>query len=460
MANGVAGDSGSKKKKYQLRRLKQFKSQESVLRTMYLESKGFQTIFSYGMACIHTFILIQGLVYFVDRELLRQDMEFMHWSFIQSFPAFAYSWSQLFILTSLVHPLERVTSSGFLPLPLYVLILMGYFVVTTYLTVTTTNLSSALFAAIASEHLRFMMKVLAYVISKSKQHSDPKDTPAAVVTSNNNGPSAIKTPFTHFVYFLFAPTNVYRESYPRTGRTDWKRVAMLSYFFLLQIFVLVISVRHWILPIFRDVGLRPLDLKTLISFQATAYALSFVFHQCGMGVALIHCWMNIFAEVLRFGDRNFYQDWWTSTNPLDRLRKWNSVVGDWIYEYVYSFFVSVTRGNKLLSSILIFMLSAALHDYVINLMFGLQFVPFITFTYGVLFSAVFLGMIVYKKLKLDQLFGGYILSNTMDHFATGLAWIIWINFYGVEFYCRKNVPLNETHAVIPRAGSCFAVEYN
>jgi sterol O-acyltransferase len=30
--------------------------------------------------------------------------------------------------------------------------------------------------------------------------------------------------------------------------------------------------------------------------------------------AFLHCWLNAFAEMLRFADRMFYKDWWNSTN--------------------------------------------------------------------------------------------------------------------------------------------------
>lgn len=34
----------------------------------------------------------------------------------------------------------------------------------------------------------------------------------------------------------------------------------------------------------------------------------------------LHCWLNAFAEMLRFADRMFYKDWWNSTNYSNYYR--------------------------------------------------------------------------------------------------------------------------------------------
>jgi sterol O-acyltransferase len=65
----------------------------------------------------------------------------------------------------------------------------------------------------------------------------------------------------------------------------------------------------------------------------------------------LHCWLNAFAEMLRFADRMFYkvekylvkmiindldiQDWWNSRSFAAYYRTWNVVVHDWLYTYVY-----------------------------------------------------------------------------------------------------------------------------
>lgn len=50
---------------------------------------------------------------------------------------------------------------------------------------------------------------------------------------------------------------------------------------------------------------------------------------------LMHCWFNIWSEIMRFPDRQFYLDWWTSPEFGTYYRKWNIVVHEWLYYYVY-----------------------------------------------------------------------------------------------------------------------------
>ena len=51
--------------------------------------------------------------------------------------------------------------------------------------------------------------------------------------------------------------------------------------------------------------------------------------------AVLHCWLNAWAEMLRFGDRMFYKDWWNSVTFSGYYRNWNLVVHDWLFSYVY-----------------------------------------------------------------------------------------------------------------------------
>lgn len=44
-----------------------------------------------------------------------------------------------------------------------------------------------------------------------------------------------------------------------------------------------------------------------------------------MFYALFHCWLNLLAELTRFGDRNFYKDWWNSLYLDEYWRNWNLV---------------------------------------------------------------------------------------------------------------------------------------
>lgn len=444
MSNNNESDNDSKS--YKLRRIREFKAQESLLTTYFESSKDFQTLYAGLMSFVHVYLFIQVLVYCSDVVKFREDMQFLHWSFVETFPPFVTAWIQLSLMTALFHPIVLIWKNGFLPSFLLLLMLAGYITLTTMVTLGA-HLSPTLTAAIACEHIRMMMKVVAFTIAQKNKKLD--------VDGQEN------TSFLHYIYFLFAPTVVFRESYPRTERINWRRIASLLYHFILHVYFVFLVVRHWIAPFYRDVGIKPLVLKDVISFQASVYAMTYMFHYAGIGCALIHCWMNIWAELLMFADRNFYQDWWAAVNQADQLRKWNSVVGDWIYEYAYAGIVYVTAGNKSLSTVLVYIMSAVMHDYVMNMMLGLRFLPIMTFMYGGLGSVGLLTLFVYRKLKLNKVFKEYIVGNAAIHVATGFSWICWINMYAIEFYCRQNVPRNETSlldAFAPQFPYCVQFE--
>jgi sterol O-acyltransferase len=55
----------------------------------------------------------------------------------------------------------------------------------------------------------------------------------------------------------------------------------------------------------------------------------------------LHCWLNAFAEMMRFGDRQFYSDWWNANSYGTFYRKWNVVVHEWLHAYIFTFSLKV-----------------------------------------------------------------------------------------------------------------------
>ena len=68
-----------------------------------------------------------------------------------------------------------------------------------------------------------------------------------------------------------------------------------------------------------------------------------------MFYAYFHLYLNLWAEVLRFGDRVFYKDWWNSSEIGSYWRLWNMPVHLW---YV-NLDQSVKRNEALKSMIVV-----------------------------------------------------------------------------------------------------------
>lgn len=120
--------------------------------------------------------------------------------------------------------------------------------------------------------------------------------------------------FANYVDYLLVPSLVYDIVYPRTERIRWwfvleKTLATLGTFALMTMIV-----EHYILPVI------PADLATMTTHQKfeqlpwlmldmvfpfiTMYLLTFYI--------IFECVCQWFAEITRFADRNFYNDWWNS----------------------------------------------------------------------------------------------------------------------------------------------------
>jgi hypothetical protein len=50
---------------------------------------------------------------------------------------------------------------------------------------------------------------------------------------------------------------------------------------------------------------------------------------------IFECVLPGYAELATFGDRQFYDDWWNSTDLEEFNRRWNKVVHMFLYKHVY-----------------------------------------------------------------------------------------------------------------------------
>lgn len=122
----------------------------------------------------------------------------------------------------------------------------------------------------------------------------------------------------NLLYFLVIPTLCYQLNYPRTPKIRWNKVLfLLSRMFFVSIVVLF-SVEQYIQPTLATsitpmrngdtLGILERLLKLSIP-NTYVWLLGFYFY--------FHCWLNLCAELTRFGDRMFYKDWWNA-KTIDR----------------------------------------------------------------------------------------------------------------------------------------------
>ena len=109
--------------------------------------------------------------------------------------------------------------------------------------------------------LFFSSIFLVKVEELNQENSDDikKDDPSTAVVPHTPCPE-----FSKFLYFLFAPTLIYRDSYPRTSSVRWKYViSQLIQFATTSLFAYYLFYR-FCLPVFRHFNSEHVTLKIFV----------------------------------------------------------------------------------------------------------------------------------------------------------------------------------------------------
>jgi diacylglycerol O-acyltransferase-1 len=170
----------------------------------------------------------------------------------------------------------------------------------------------------------------------------------------------------NLVYFWWAPTLVYQPVYPRTDKIRWVFVfKRLGEVFCLSVFVWVASAQY-AAPVLRNSldKIASLDIPSILERLLKLSTISLVIWLAGF-FALFQSFLNALAEVLRFGDRFFYDDWWNSESLGAYWRTWNRPVYTYFKRHVYMPLIG--RGWKpQTASLAVFFVSAVLHEVLVG----------------------------------------------------------------------------------------------
>ncbi|RYP62155.1 hypothetical protein DL770_009628 [Monosporascus sp. CRB-9-2] len=170
----------------------------------------------------------------------------------------------------------------------------------------------------------------------------------------------------NLVYFWWAPTLVYQPVYPRTEKTRWifvlKRLAEAS---VLSVFIWFCSAQYAAPTLVNSLErIDSLNFVGIIERLLKLSTISLVIWLAGF-FALFQSLLNALAEVMCFGDRCFYDDWWNSASLGEYWRLWNKPVYQFMKRHVYS--PMVARGYKMgHASIAVFSVSAILHELLVG----------------------------------------------------------------------------------------------
>ena len=407
-----------------------FKIRESMITDLFENDLNVQAVFSFAASLVWFHALIQ---FVFNRQQLLDDMSYTRWILFHNFRLLMIMWLELFSAYLLVYPVTKLYIKRYISGSVYSGLLFGLFVASNIFLHhpslswkhDVTNIG--LFTLIG-EQLRLILKSLAFA-------SNVRDKVNNLDTSKDKEHPICS--LSHYLYYHFAPVIIYRDFYPRsTTPINWNRILELSIHLLGIIYLLCVTFIHLVIPHFNRVGKEPFSTSD-IGYSVLVGGLTGMAIQYSIGYGLLHCCMNIWAELTKFGDRRFCYDWWTVTNVVDFLRKWNLIVGDFIFECVYLPLMTMTK-NRYISGLVVYIISAIIHDYGLYALLGF-FIPIYTFVYPLPALLVDISTILINKLGIFRNVSrvhGIILFHMLTYFS----YSIWVGVAYLEFYARKNCP--------------------
>ncbi|OWR43511.1 sterol o-acyltransferase [Danaus plexippus plexippus] len=282
---------------------------------------------------------------------------------------------------------------------------------------------------VTCEMFRFAMKMCSVAV--------------ALAERCNNGIKPVPS-FSHYVYFLFAPTLIYKDVYPRTKKVRWGVVVGHLLEVSAIIFYNSFLWERFILPYWSNYGKEPTVEAGLVVRGMFACILPGVISfLCGFYL-LLHAWHNAFAEMLTFGDRLFYEDWWTTSRFSNYYRAWNRVVHAWLRTHIYQ--PLAPRAGRAISTFIVFFVSSIAHEVILILSFGF-FYPVLVVEFGV-FGVLMLPLTASGR-RFPRLYN--LLMWLVLFIGNGLLW----SLYAMEYFARKNCPKLETdNFFVPKSWSC------
>ncbi|KAG8201532.1 hypothetical protein JTE90_011207 [Oedothorax gibbosus] len=234
-------------------------------------------------------------------------------------------------------------------------------------------------------------------------------------------------------YFLFAPTLCYEMNFPRTPRIRKRFLIkrLLEMFFLLQLILCLMQ--QWISPTITN-SLKPLEemdysrmLERLLKLAIPNHFIWLLFFYW-----YFHSCLNAVAEILRFGDRHFYNDWWNSESVQYFWQNWNIPVHKWCLRHLYIPCRKLGLSSSQAAA-LVFIVSAFFHEYLVS-------VPLKMFRVWAFFGMI--SQLPYTRLVEKYLHGMYGNMAVWISLIIGqpLCILMYYHDYFVINYGNPNVP--------------------
>lgn len=131
--------------------------------------------------------------------------------------------------------------------------------------------------------------------------------------------------YANYIDYLLVPTLVYELEYPRTASIRPLYVLEKTLATFGTFFVIYTITEHVIIPTHESAKANPLRANNPLA-DALDFVMPFMINYLLIFYIIFECICNGFAELTRFADRGFYEDWWNAVTWDEFARKWNKPV--------------------------------------------------------------------------------------------------------------------------------------
>ncbi|XP_074593199.1 sterol O-acyltransferase 1-like [Brevipalpus obovatus] len=166
-----------------------------------------------------------------------------------------------------------------------------------------------------------------------------------------------------FFYFLYAPTLIFRKSYPKKARS-WSRLFLYIFLVYIQIGLVAELFAGWTIRMGTIAGLSKYSShlnSSALPIPILGPALIFMFW-----LFHFHTWLNMCSEILCFGDQRFYGPWWEPMLLVKMIKEWNPIIHNFIKKYAYDS-ISKKTSNSIYRFLAVGFISGPLHDFIFSL---------------------------------------------------------------------------------------------
>ena len=171
----------------------------------------------------------------------------------------------------------------------------------------------------------------------------------------------------NLVYFWWAPTLVYQPVYPQSERIRWSFVAKRVGEVIGLCVVVWLASAQYAVPLLQN-SVNTMNTQNVMSITERLMKLSTisVFVWLVGFYALFQSFLNLVAELTRFGDREFYTDWWNSYSIRTYWATWNKPVNHFMKRHVYIPLVSRGVPGQV-AQVIVFVFSGILHELLVGI---------------------------------------------------------------------------------------------